>query len=222
MGLICALMIVIGVIMLLNGFLMEPESAMQQTVQYLSYIGGIICLCDGFIVTALMLLKDELVKKQDTVPNNTDSSQGKKTSKTKEPLSIPEYNETVFGNKEEWISKRIMNLVNTTYSESDAKVRAETEYTLSKIEYEKKKKVSENLDKQKATFKDNNSFSYSEHEQVLSSFSNAKEILQYLESLNIQNDYFKDTILNSIKDIVEIERLYGNQKEDVLKKLKEL
>lgn len=49
-----------------------------------------------------------------------------------------------------------------------------------------------------------------------------EEHREKLEKLGMQDDYFKNVVMPKMLEIKEIERMYGNRKESILKTLKEL
>jgi|GEM_PF-4823649 len=94
-------------------------------------------------------------------------------------------------------------------------------------EEEKRREEEEILRQQKIAvdrekFKDSKNFIYKDHEETLNTFKTAKEIYEYLVSLNIQDEYINSTVLPEIQKISEVERFYGNKMTGALNKLKEL
>ena len=119
---------------------------------------------------------------------------------------ISDYNENDFENKEVWISKRIMKLIDDGYRASDAKAQAEAEYVIGCIEINNKKEFDKKKsDTKKSTDKKTGTFIYEEHEEKFASFISAKELLEYLESLNLEDEYITNEVLPKIKDLVDVE-----------------
>ena len=122
------------------------------------------------------------------------------------PFFVFEYTDKDFGNKELWISKRIMKLIEDGYRASDAKAQAEAEYVIGSIEIKKQKEYDKKKEASKeSTDKKTGTFIYEEHEEKFASFISAKELLEYLESLNLDDEFFNDEVLPKIRDLAEIE-----------------
>ncbi len=83
-----------------------------------------------------------------------------------------DYKDTDFENKEEWISRRILKLIDDGYNAADAKAQAEAEYVIALIEkaqqVEHNKKVEEAKKEQETN---PGRFNYELHEEKMSSFS---------------------------------------------------
>ena len=54
------IILAIGCIVFLSGFLMDPVSAAQQTVQYLTYVCSTLFLCTGFVCIKLNSVSNEI------------------------------------------------------------------------------------------------------------------------------------------------------------------
>lgn len=70
---------------------------------------------------------------------------------------------------------------------------------------------------------ENSSFIFSEHEDIIAEFKYAKEIQDYINGLDYQDDeILNDKIKPMLDEYVYVEKNYGNKKEDVIKKIKEI
>lgn len=99
-------------------------------------------------------------------------------------------------------------------SESDGKKQAEVEKNQKKEDWEEKSEKIENLQ---------NHFNYDEHKDVFEKLSTTKELLDYLESLDNKDEWFKNKVLFEVKEILLMEKIYGvNMYENALTKLKGL
>ncbi len=65
-----------------------------------------------------------------------------------------------------------------------------------------------------------NVFCLYDHIEYINSLKNAKEIYEYLKTLNCSDVYFNGVVLEEIKKCVSTERMYGSMKGSVINKLK--
>lgn len=80
----------------------------------------------------------------------------------------------------------------------------------------------EKLRDDKEKFKNSDKFIYSLHEDNINAFTTAKEIVEYVVSLNIKDDYISNAVIPELKKIAELERFYGNKYVNAKEKLKEM
>lgn len=182
---------------------------------------GIICF--GLLATIINISTntDFLLNKVDTLLREYISTSNLQKKTVYTAPTKQDFNG--FNNKEDWISTRILKLISDGYSPSDAKILSETEYITNKTTIEKISQKEKQLNEKIEEFKDNNKgFIYSEHEKILEDMKNAKEIVEYLKSLNIQNETFAKTIIPEIEKLQGIEYFHGNCKKDAIEKLKKL
>ena len=155
---------------------------------------------------------------------------GKEITTTKIEISsdFKELNQ-LLDNKEEWIAKRIIQLIAEGKDATNSQIQAEAEYILEKKRYEKiqndkalKDEIAQKLEECRKNPTRDNQFKYDDHAIILESFKTTKEILDYLKSLEINDVYFHQVIMPEIEKFWIIERSYGNKVSDVLKYLKNL
>ena len=124
--------------------------------------------------------------------------------------------------QEEWVSQRIVALIQDGKTASDAKIQADAEFFVKKQAYEKVNAEKNEHQKKMQDLKDKNIFVYEEHSETFNSMTHTSDLVKYLEELPITNEYFTNEILPEIKKLAEIERMYGKNIDTALKKLEEL
>lgn len=126
--------------------------------------------------------------------------------------------ETSFGTSQTSIRVSINGTAVFIKSIADIQNEIATKKAAEDLKIENEKKIQESKEK----FNNAKTFEYELHEQIINSLKSAKEILEYVTSLHIQDSYFNDTVIPELQKMAEIERMYGNSYESAKKKLKEL
>lgn len=209
--------IVCGGIILLTHIFRQFDYVTHQTENLIVIFIGCLFLCTGFLLLGINFIIKTLKIKNEIVKDNN------KVDKTKNSNIIAMDEIKPNQQKDEWVAERTMKLMSIGISPSDSKVRAETEYNLALYEQERKnqaiKAKQQKIEKLK---KSSNGFVYNEHLDSFNSMKNTADLIEYLKSLEINDDYFIKEVLPKIEQYNETERLYGNMLQSALSELKEL
>lgn len=192
----------------------------ERSVFVLCFFFGIFGILYVIALPDLKLREIRFSNNDTGILQSREKSNDKEAYATKIMEDIKELGES--GQKDEWLQNRIMSLISSGMSPSDAKIQAETEYAISK------KKIDEEKAKQDAEleriekFRNSTNFNYDDHLEAFESFSHASDLIEYLKKLGIKDKYFAENVLPKIEEYKELERLYGNMLKSALTKLKEL
>ena len=85
-----------------------------------------------------------------------------------------------------------------------------------------KKEKEEKINSLRDKHKNEKSFIYENHENDIMQLSSLNELIDYLDRLEIDDDYFNTTVMPAMKEFIDLERLYGSMLKSAISKLKEL
>lgn len=102
--------------------------------------------------------------------------------------------------------------------EKEEKEKQAKEQEEIRIKKEKEEKI-ENLRNSQILKKN---FIFEDHEEEINKFEKLDELIQYLELLRIEDSFFNDEVIPSIKEYKDLERLYGSMLNSAINKLKEM